>query len=487
MLENLVGASYRQLPSQFYARVDPTRVTLPRLIKFNHALARDLLLDDEPLDESACADFFCGNRLVPGSTPIAMAYAGHQFGHFVPQLGDGRAILLGEVHDRFGDLRDIQLKGSGRTPYSRNGDGRAAVGPVLREYLVSEAMHVLGIPSTRALAAVATGDEVFRERPLPGAVLTRVASSHVRVGTCQYFSARGDWDATRQLADYVIARLYPDIEPGADAYLQLLNRVLERQARLVAEWMGVGFIHGVMNTDNMALSGETIDFGPCAFVDSYDPETVFSSIDHQGRYAYANQPAAAQWNLARLAEALLPLIHADQDQAVALATTAIERFLPQFDARWTAIMRAKLGLISAQDEDGALIRDLLAVMQTEQADFTLTFRGLCDAVEAMGAGEGPSDASAYGAWSARWRARLACEPQSTAARAAAMRLVNPYIVPRNHRIEQVIVAAVEHGDYRPFDELHEALSRPYEERREFASYAEPPQTAERVTRTFCGT
>src|ERR1700736_2542281 len=404
--------SYARLPVHFFTRVDPTRVADPTLIAFNSALASELGLDVHGVDPRALAEIFSGNRAVPGSLPIAMAYAGHQFGQFVPQLGDGRAILLGEVRDRFGRRRDIQLKGSGRTPYSRSGDGRAALGPVLREYLVSEAMHALGIPTTRALAAVATGEAVYRERgALPGAILTRVAASHVRVGTFQYFAARGDTDAIKRLADYVIEHHYPDVASAANPYLELLRVVMQRQAKLIAGWMHVGFIHGVMNTDNMAISGETIDFGPCAFMDAYDPATVFSSIDHMGRYAYANQPAAGQWNLARFAETLLAFIDPQSERAVELATAVIADFSTEFDAYWLAGMRRKLGLFSEEDGDLALVRGLLEVMRRAAADFTLTFRRLCAAAESDAA-----DAALHGLfpepaefreWAQAWRSRLA--------------------------------------------------------------------------------
>src|SRR6266403_3491736 len=383
-IELMNRSSYAGLPERFFARVNPVPVAKPRLLRFNHALAAELGLDIGDLDAEALAATFSGNVLPPRVEPIAMAYAGHQFGHFVPQLGDGRAILLGEVQGRAGMRRDIHLKGTGRTPFSRDGDGRAALGPVLREYLVSEAMHALGIPATRALAAVATGEAVYRERgALPGAVLTRVAASHVRVGTFQYFAARGDADAVRRLADYVIERHYPDVGSAANPHLEVLRSVMQRQARLVAGWMHVGFIHGVMNTDNMTVSGETIDFGPCAFMDAYDPATVFSSIDHMGRYAYANQAPAAQWNLARFAETLLACIDPQTDRAIELATGVIADFSRQFDEHWLAGMRRKLGLFTEEDGDLALIRGLLDAMQRGGADFTATFRRLCAAAEGV--------------------------------------------------------------------------------------------------------
>ena len=351
MLNADLDISYARLPEHFFTRVDPTPVVAPRLIRFNRELAAELGLDVGGLDAAALADIFSGNRVVAASRPIAMVYAGHQFGQFVPQLGDGRAILLAEVRDRGGSRRDIQLKGSGRTPYSRGGDGRAAVGPVLREYLVSEAMHALHIPATRALAAVATGESVFREGRLPGAILTRVAAGYVRVGTFQFFAARGDLEAVKRLADYVIERHYPDVATAANPYLELLRAVVRAQATLIAGWMQVGFIHGVMNTDNMSVTGETIDFGPCAFMDAYATTTVFSSIDAHGRYAYGNQPAAAQWNLARFAETLLPLLDATEDRAITLATDAVARFSKEYDARWLEGMRRKVGLLTEQDGD----------------------------------------------------------------------------------------------------------------------------------------
>jgi uncharacterized protein YdiU (UPF0061 family) len=487
----LFADTYARLPAHFYTRIEPVKVAAPRLIKFNAALAAELGLDVDGLGPDTLAEIFSGNKVLPESHPIAMVYAGHQFGQFVPQLGDGRAILLGDVRDRSGKRRDIQLKGSGRTPYSRRGDGRAAVGPVLREYLVSEAMHALGLPSSRALAAVTTGESVFREQRLPGAILTRVAASHVRVGTFQYFAARGDTDSSQQLADYVIERHYPDAASAANPYLELLRAVTQRQARLVAGWMNVGFIHGVMNTDNMAISGETIDFGPCAFLDAYDPATVFSSIDHMGRYAYANQPAAAQWNLARFAETMLRLIDGDSDRAVELATGVIAEFSQEFDEHWLAGTRRKLGLFTEEDGDLELIRGLLDVMHRANADFTLTFRRLCAAAESE-AGDAALEGlfpepAALREWAQAWRLRLAREPQPGSEHAAFMRLVNPCIIPRNHRIEAVIAAAVERGDFAPFEELSRVLARPYEERTEFAAYANPPLPEERVIQTFCGT
>jgi uncharacterized protein YdiU (UPF0061 family) len=420
-----------------------------------------------------------------------MAYAGHQFGHFVPQLGDGRAILLGEVIDSDGVRRDIQLKGSGPTPFSRRGDGRAALGPVLREYIVSEAMHAMGIPTTRSLAAVITGENVIRETMLPGAVLTRVAASHVRVGTFQFFAARGDTDGVRALADHVIARHYPDAAKTERPYHALLEGVVGRQAELVARWLLVGFIHGVMNTDNTSISGETIDYGPCAFLDEYNPAQVFSSIDELGRYAYANQPRIALWNLTRLAECLLPLFSDEQEKAIDQAQFILGDFPEKFTAAYQAGLRRKIGLFSARDGDEALVQDLLDAMAKNAADFTNTFRSLSDAARDQAADAAVrsqfTDPAAFDEWAARWRQRTSEEPQSAEERRAAMRAVNPVFIPRNHRIEAVIAAAVNSDDYAPFEELLTVLSKPYEDQPAFAAYADPPLPDQRVLQTFCGT
>ena len=483
--------SYRRLPDRFHARLSPTPVSAPRLIKLNASLLTELGVDAATIAPEEAADFFAGNRLPHGADPIATAYAGHQFGHFVPQLGDGRAILLGEVVDRNGRRRDIQLKGSGQTPFSRSGDGRAALGPVLREYIVSEAMHALGIPTTRALAAATTGEPVYRETILPGAVLTRVAASHIRVGTFQYFASRNDIEAIRALADHVIARHYPEVADTAQPYLALLEAVVERQAALIAAWMQVGFIHGVMNTDNMAISGETIDYGPCAFMDTYDPATVFSSIDRGGRYAYGNQPAIAQWNLARFAETLLPLIDGESEESVERATEIVRAFFRRYERHWTDRLRAKLGLTTAEPDDDALIHGLLDAMQRWGADFTLTFRRLCDAASDPKADRAVrdlfADPPAYDAWANRWRARLARDGQTPGERSKRMRQVNPAVIPRNHRVEQALNAAVARGDLGPFEEILHVLQRPYEDHPGLMSYAEPPKDDERVLRTFCGT
>jgi uncharacterized protein YdiU (UPF0061 family) len=477
--------TYSALPANFFARVAPTPVAAPRLIKLNRALAVHLGLDPDVLESPEGAEILAGKRLPDGADPIAMAYAGHQFGHFVPQLGDGRAILLGEVIDRDGVRRDIQLKGSGPTPFSRRGDGRAALGPVLREYIVSEAMFALGIPTTRSLAAVTSGERVQRETMLPGAVLTRVAASHIRVGTFQFFAARGDTEGVRKLADHVIARHYPDVAKAERPYHALLEGVVARQADLVARWLLVGFIHGVMNTDNCSISGETIDYGPCAFMDEYNPAQVFSSIDEQGRYAYANQPRIALWNLTRLAECLLPLFSDDKDKAIEQAQFILGEFAEKFTAAYQAGLRKKIGLFTARDGDEALVQDLLDAMAKNQADFTLTFRRLSDAGNDSVRAQF-TDPAAFDDWAVRWRQRLADEPQSAAERQATMRSINPAFIPRNHRVEAVIAAAV-NNDYAPFEELLTVLSKPYEDQPAYAAYAEPPLPEQRVLQTFCGT
>jgi len=480
--------SYAGLPPRFFARVDPVAVADPRLIKFNGALAAELGLEWQ--DDSPLAAIFAGNVVPDGAEPIATAYAGHQFGQFVPQLGDGRAILLGEVIGRDGVRRDIQLKGSGRTPFSRSGDGRAALGPVLREYLVSESMHSLGIPTTRSLAAVTTGEPVFRGARLPGAVVTRVAASHVRVGTFEFFAARGDTDAVRLLADYVIDRHYPQLKSADRPYLELLAAVTRRQASLIADWMRVGFIHGVMNTDNTTISGETIDFGPCAFMDVYDPATVFSSIDSYGRYAYGNQPAMAQWNMARFAETILTLIDSDTQRAVDAASAVVTSFREHFEACWIAGLRRKVGLVTSEEGDAALAGALLDLMQRASADYTLTFRRLCIAAEAGADAEhilGAAPPPELAQWIGQWRARLARDPQSPVDRARSMRAANPAYIPRNHRIEAAIVAATEQADFGPFNEMLDVWSRPYEEQPGREAYLAPPLPAERVLQTFCGT
>ena len=433
---------YSKLPAYFFEPFTPVVVEQPALIAFNQTLAETLGFDLAAFDEQQAIDWFSGNALPPGAEPVAQAYAGHQFGGFSPRLGDGRAVLLGEVTDRDGRLRDIQLKGAGRTPFSRGGDGRAPLGPVLREYLVSEAMYAMGIPTTRALAAVTTGERVMRRMPEPGAVLTRVASSHIRVGTFQYFGSRHDAEAVKTLADHVIERHYPALaETGEqDRYLNLLKVIQQRQAELVARWMGVGFIHGVMNTDNTSISGETIDFGPCAFMERFDPKTVFSSIDTNGRYAYVNQPVILQWNMARLAEAMLPLFDSDEQQAIERATEVVQGFSEQYLEAWLGVMRQKLGLLQEEDSDQELIEALQEAMRVGRADFTLTFRQLGECARSEQGDDAllalfEQDADIR-AWLPQWRERLAREGRNGEETARRMLAVNPLYIPRNHQVER---------------------------------------------------
>jgi len=486
--------SYARLPERFFARVSATKVAQPRIVKVNHALAEQLGLDPSVLESADGAQVLAGNVLPEGAASIALAYAGHQFGGFSRQLGDGRAILLGEVLDRNGARRDVQLKGAGRTPFSRQGDGRAALGPVLREYIVSEAMAAFGVPTTRALAAVTTGETVLREQRLPGAVLTRVAASHIRVGTFEFFAARDDREALSLLTKYTLARHYPlrgqEQENAASQALRLLDSVIEAQASLVARWLGLGFVHGVMNTDNTAISGETIDYGPCAFLDEYDPDKTFSSIDRNGRYAFGNQPKIALWNLARFAETLLPLIADKEDVAARLASERLERFPNLFEAAQSRVMRHKLGLSSEDAGDTPLIDDLLQRLALNHVDYTVFFRALCSAAEDPAADAGVAslfdDPSAFHGFAEPWRRRLQLDRVAPEARARAMRLVNPAIIPRNHRIEQAIVAGVS-GNFEPFETLVRALAQPYQDQPEFTHLAEPPLVSERVNATFCGT
>ena len=483
--------TYARLPDRFFARLPPTPVPAPRLIGLNDILTRHLGLDPEALSSPKGVEILAGNQLPAGAEPLAMAYAGHQFGTWVPQLGDGRAILLGEVIGRNGVRYDIQLKGAGRTPFSRMGDGRAVLGPVLREYVASEAMAALGIPTTRAAAAVTTGELIMRETLLPGAVLTRVAQSHVRVGTFQFFAARGDVEALRLLADHVNARHYPEAAEAERPYRALSDAVIARQADLVAKWLLIGFIHGVMNTDNMSIVGETIDYGPCAFMDTYHPETVFSSIDHMGRYAYGNQPRIAHWNLSCLVQALLPLLNKDEEAAVREAQEAVGAFPALFEAAWLRGMRHKLGFLEERAGDLALAQDLLNRMAEGNADFTLTFRRLCDVAGAGPGADGPirslfDNPATFDGWAAQWRRRLTEEPRDDEERRAAMRAVNPAFIPRNHLVEEAINAALE-GDLIPFDDLLTVLSTPYEDQPAFARYADPPRSDQVVHQTFCGT
>jgi uncharacterized protein YdiU (UPF0061 family) len=486
--------TYARLPEHFFARLVPTPVAAPRLVKVNEQLARKLGLDADALKSGHGVEVLAGNRVAEGAEPLAQAYAGHQFGHFVPQLGDGRANLLGEVVGHDGRRYDIQLKGSGRTPFSRGGDGRAAIGPVLREYIVSEAMAALGVPTTRALAAVTTGEWVQRETVLPGAVLTRVAASHLRVGTFEYFAAQQDTEGVRTLADYAIARHYPEAAQAKQPYRALLDGVIARQAQLIAQWMLLGFIHGVMNTDNTSISGETIDYGPCAFMEAYDPATVFSSIDHGGRYAYGSQPSAALWNLARLAEALLSILAQEagsEEAAVAAANEELSTFEPRYQQARMAGLRRKLGLFTEREGDEALAEDLLQRMAANRADFTLTFRKLSDATTSPDGDAAVrtlfADPGAYDGWAAEWRGRLAEEPADEQTRTVAMRSANPAIIPRNHLVEAALDAASRRQDFQLFEELLDAVTQPYEERAGLERYTVPARPEESVLQTFCGT
>jgi uncharacterized protein YdiU (UPF0061 family) len=484
--------SYASLPVHFYTRMQPRAVKAPQLLRLNTRLARSLGLDAAWLETSEGVAMLSGSAMPEGAAALAMVYAGHQFGHFSPQLGDGRALLVGEFLSPDGQRYDLHLKGSGPTPYSRAGDGRAALGPVLREYIVSEAMAALGIPTSRTLAAVATGEKVFREEILPGAVLARIAKSHLRVGTFEFFASRRDHAALQKLADYAIQRHDPAAGEASEPYRALLLGVVARTADLIARWMAVGFIHGVMNTDNMTISGETIDYGPCAFLDAYHPAKVFSSIDHQGRYAYANQPRIAHWNMARLAQALLPLLDTDEAKAVAAAQDAIDTFAARFEDAYLARMRAKIGLGNVQDGDDTLIEDLLARMAANNADFTLVFRHLADCDYSVESADAKvralfADPHAFDGWAKVWRKRLASDALAPDKRKAAMQAVNPLFIARNHRVEAALAAAQINGDFAPFDELLRVVGDPFSEQRGLLHYAEPPQPDEVVAATFCGT
>ncbi len=473
---------YASFPGRFFARVPPSEVRAPSALAINAELAAELGLDPSALASPEGVAILAGNSLPEDADPIALAYAGHQFGNFVPQLGDGRAILLGDLVDRAGRRRDVQLKGAGPTPFSRGGDGRAALGPVLREYVLSEAMHALGVPTTRALAAMLTGAPVYREEALPGAILTRVASSHLRVGTFQFFAVRGDRDAIELLVAHALERHYPSVDRGEGDALALVTAVMDAQARLVAKWLALGFVHGVMNTDNTSISGETIDYGPAAFLDAYEPARVFSSIDRGGRYAFAHQPRIALWNLSRFAETLLPLVDEDEARAVAVLTERLESFIARFEAAYAAELRRKLGLREAHDGDLELARDLLSLLAKEHTDYTVFFRSLAhgDAADQL------LDVEVFRAWEARWRARRDEEGTSAEESATLMRAANPAFIPRNHRVEEMIAAATA-GDLGPFERLHRVLRRPYEEQPEHEELARPPGDEQWHYRTFCGT
>ncbi len=487
---------YVHLGDDFYHKTRPAIVSNPTLIQFNHELADELGIRLSDFNPQQAAEIFSGKIIPADAEPLAMAYAGHQFGHFNPQLGDGRAILLGEIRAKNGQLYGLQLKGSGQTAYSRNGDGRAALGPVLREYLLSEAMAKLSVPTTRALAAVTTGEPVARERLLPGGVITRVAASFIRVGSFQYFAARGDEAAIKKLADYVIANNYPQLADSANPYADFLQQLVLKQADLIARWMCLGFIHGVMNTDNMSVAGETIDYGPCAFMDGYSHDQVFSSIDRDGRYAYNNQPSIGLWNLTRLAECLIPLLDNDTDRAVSIATDILKTYGGHYEDHWLAGMRAKCGIFEAGDEqageDKQLLDEWLNIMDESQADFSLSFfylsllhlqadeqdNALIDLYE---------NKTAIQQWLAKWRKRIAMQKLDDGQRQKQMQAVNPVYIPRNHQIEAVIRAAEDHGDFTPFYQLYEVLQKPFELQAGKAQYMQPPKPEEVVRQTFCGT
>ena len=481
--------SYAEQLEGFYVPFQGEQAPSPSLLKLNKSLADELGLQFDGLADEVIAQIFSGSVSPEGAAPLAQAYAGHQFGQFSPQLGDGRALLLGEVVNRRGERCDIHLKGSGRTPFSRGGDGKAALGPVLREYIVGEAMFALNVPTTRALAAVSTGEQVMRTRVLPGAVLARVASSHIRVGTFQFFAAQGEVDKVRQLADYTIQRHFSDAGQHENPYLALLCRVSDQQAELVARWMLLGFIHGVMNTDNMTVSGETIDYGPCAFMDEYNPDTVFSSIDTYGRYAYQKQPIMAQWNLARFAETLLPLIDENSDTAVELATQEIQAFFDRYQNAWTSGMRAKLGLMTSEENDFDFARELFRIMDGQRVDFTLFFRGLAKTLDghAEAARELFDDSKQFDDWYRQWLERIQRDSMTNTQRVAAMNSVNPVYIPRNHKVEEALHAAEEESDLRLFERLMQVLERPFEERSGLSEFAHSAPEDFGPYQTFCGT
>jgi uncharacterized protein YdiU (UPF0061 family) len=475
--------SYAGLPELFYSRLQPTPVRSSKLVMFNRSLAQSLGLNAQVLQTEAGASIFAGNQMPEGAQPIAQAYAGHQFGNFT-MLGDGRALLLGEQITPDGKRYDIQLKGAGRTPYSRGGDGRAALGPMLREYIISEAMHGLGIPTTRSLAVAVTGEAIIRETELPGAVLTRVAASHLRVGTFQYAAGWGTKEDLRALADFTLRRHFPDADLEDNRYLVLLRKVIHRQAALIAKWQLVGFIHGVMNTDNMALSGETIDYGPCAFMDVYNPGTVFSSIDVQGRYAYGNQPHIGAWNLARFAETLLPLLHDEQKEAIHLAEKEIANYHELFHRNWLSGMRAKLGFFNEEEQDQSLVDDLLRLMEQHQADYTNTFLALTFDKREDNALFGSPE---FARWHERWQERCGRQKESLDSSRELMRSSNPALIPRNHRVEEALEAAVQHEDLSVLQRLLEALEDPFAHSPEQSEYCQLPAPSGRPYRTFCGT
>ena len=484
--------SYARLPERFFSREDPEPVQRPKLIRLNRDLCISLGMDPCSLSSGIGAEMFSGNSMPSGADPIALAYAGHQFGGWVPQLGDGRALLLGEVIGVDGQRFDVQLKGSGRTQFSRGGDGRAPLGPVLREYVVSEAMHALGIPTTRTMAAVMTGENVVREGLLPGAVLTRVSKGHTRVGTFEYFAYRKDEEALRILADYVIDRCYADIKEAQNPYLALLAYVVKRQAALVAKWLGIGFIHGVMNTDNTSVIGETIDYGPCAFMDIYDPKKVFSSIDYGGRYSFGNQPSIMHWNLAQFGRSLLPLLDSDTEKALLLAQAEVDKYLQAFQGSLAEVMRAKLGLKNLKEDDLKLGMDLLDLMGDSEVDFTNTFRELANIIDNDTTNNSElrlqfSDIKAFDQWLGQWKMRLKSETVTSKDIAERMRMANPAVIPRNHLIEAAIRAAEDYGNFEPFNDLVDEVVRPFVSRPDDSDYILQPAPGEMITQTFCGT
>ena len=474
--------TYTELPQVLFSNTSPTPVTQPEVVLFNDKLAEEIGLNLSDMSKEVRADLFAGNFVPEGTEPFAQAYAGHQFGNFT-MLGDGRAIVLGEHLTPSGQRLDLQLKGSGRTPYSRGGDGRAALGPMLREYIISEAMHALGIPTTRSLAVVTTGEKVYRETELPGAILTRIAGSHIRVGTFEFTSLQEDKQVTQALLDYLIDRHFPEIKEKGNQPFALLEAVIHQQAELITHWMRVGFIHGVMNTDNMALSGETIDYGPCAFMDTFAPDTVFSSIDHKGRYAYANQPYIAQWNLARLAESLLPLMDGKKEEIIAAAEDLLNSFEQIYKSKWLTMMGSKLGFSETGHDDEELITDLLDWMHKNSADFTNTFLNLCKEEIPNGA---LYASESFQSWHSRWQNRLSKEEQGLEASFALMRSVNPAVIPRNHKVEEALQAG-EEGNFKPFHDLLNAVEKPYMDGDHLLPYQAPPEPGEKVLQTFCGT
>lgn len=480
--------SYARLPQQFYTRQDPVGVSNPQPIRVNKTLARELGVNVEWLESDQGLQVIAGNKVPVGADPIATVYAGHQFGGWNPQLGDGRAILLGEVITPTQQRFDIQLKGSGPTPYSRGGDGRAPLGPILREYLVSEAMHVLGIPTSRVLAAATTGDPVYREETLPGAILIRIAASHIRIGTFEYFASQEDWEGLKLLINQVIQRHYPEASDQVNPILYMLQSVVRRQANLIADWQAVGFIHGVMNTDNMLLSGETIDYGPCAFMDYYDPKTVYSYIDRQGRYAYGNQPSIAHWNLLQLAQVICPLLDEDRERAIELAQEALNQYPAIFEDAYHQNMYEKIVLKTCQDDDKNLVEDLLALMAKNEMDFTLTFRRLADVItDKPGVADLIEVPEEMNPWIEQWRQRLEQEQTPLDAIRQAMNACNPIFIPRNHQVEHVIEQAVNNENFAPFHELVELLENPYVYDAQKRDFALPPKPDQVVANTFCGT